>query len=50
MTFRTEAYNLFNNVNFGNPGTTLTTAQSFGKISATTTGARFMQMALRYDF
>jgi hypothetical protein len=53
--FRAEAYNLFNNVNFGNPGTSIATASSFGKISSTigpnaSGGARVMQMALRFEF
>jgi hypothetical protein len=53
--FRAEAYNLFNNVNFGNPGLSIATASSFGKFSSTigpngSGGARLMQMALRFDF
>jgi hypothetical protein len=55
LKFRAEAYNLFNNVNFGNPGVSIATASSFGKISSTigpnaSGGARVMQMALRFDF
>jgi hypothetical protein len=56
VSFRAEAYNLFNNANFANPGMTLTnysadqTRNTFGKISATVGGARIMQVALRYDF
>lgn len=43
-------YNTFNNSNFGNPGASVVTPQSFGRISATVGNARIMQMALRYDF
>jgi hypothetical protein len=50
VSFRAEAYNLFNNVNFANPGASIATPASFGKISATVGNARIMQMALRYDF
>jgi len=50
LTFRAEVYNLFNNVNFGNPGTNLTVPASFGRISGTVGSQRIMQMALRYDF
>src|SRR5712692_1739951 len=50
ITFRAEAYNLFNNVNFGMPGLSLVTPQSFGRISGTVGNARIMQAALRYDF
>jgi hypothetical protein len=55
VTFRAEGYNLFNNANFGGPGTNITTPATFGKISSTLGatgggGARVFQMALRYDF
>lgn len=49
-TFRVEAYDVFNNVNFANPSATLTTPATFGKISGDYNGARTMQMALRLDF
>jgi hypothetical protein len=49
VTFRAEAYNLFNNVNFANPGLNLT-SPTFGKISSDYNGARTMQLALRFDF
>ena len=49
VTFRAEAYNLFNNVNFQVPTATLTSG-TFGKISTNYNGARIMQLALRYDF
>ncbi len=49
VTFRAEAYNVFNNVNFTGLSTNLDTPVSFGRFSSTT-AARIMQLALRYDF
>ncbi len=50
ISFRAEVYNLFNNVNFGEPGANLVTTASFGKLSGTVGNPRIMQLALRYDF
>ena len=56
VTFRAEAYNLFNTVNFSAPGVNLQTPATFGIISSTPTGAsnqsgaRILQAALRFDF
>lgn len=50
VTFRWEMYNMFNNVNFGAPGSTITTPQNVGRISGTVGQPRIMQAALRYDF
>jgi outer membrane receptor protein involved in Fe transport len=56
LTFRAEAYNLFNTVNFNPPSVNLQTPQTFGIISSTPTGAsnqsgaRILQGALRLDF
>ena len=55
LKFRAEAYNTLNNANFGNPGVSIATPASFGKISSTigpngSGGARIMQMALRFEF
>ena len=56
LTFRAEAYNLLNWVNFNPPSVNLQTPQSFGQISSTPTGAsnqsgaRILQGALRLDF
>ncbi|HEY6392569.1 MAG TPA: TonB-dependent receptor [Bryobacteraceae bacterium] len=56
VTFRGEAYNLFNTVNFNPPSVNLQTPQTFGVISSTPTGAanqsgaRILQGALRLDF
>jgi hypothetical protein len=56
VTFRAEAYNLLNTVNFLAPGLNLQTPATFGTISGTPTGAanqsgaRILQGALRFDF
>ena len=34
LQFRAEFFNLFNTVNFNNPGTTVNTAATFGRITA----------------
>lgn len=55
-TFRAEAYNLLNTVNFSAPSVNLQTPTTFGIISSTPTGAanqsgaRILQGALRFDF
>ena len=51
ITFRAEAYNLINNVDFANPGVNLGgNAVAFGKISSVVNNPRIVQMALRFDF
>jgi hypothetical protein len=50
ISFRAEAYNLFNSVNFDAPNASLATLPSFGKISATVGSPRVLQAALRFDF
>jgi Carboxypeptidase regulatory-like domain len=50
VTFRIEGYNIFNNVNFGNPSVSLTSPQTFGKLTSIVGSPRIFQMALRYDF
>jgi hypothetical protein len=50
VSFRAEAYNLFNNVSFDAPNANLATPGSFGKIANTVGNARILQMAVRYDF
>ena len=51
LTFRAEAYNLLNNVDFANPGVNLGgNAAAFGKISAVVNNPRIVQLALRFDF
>ena len=51
LTFRLEAYNLPNNVDFANPGVNFGgNASAFGKISAVVNNPRIVQLALRFDF
>ena len=56
ITFRAEAYNVFNHPNFGNPAAVITTPSTFGKISTdfgpggSGSSGRILQGALRYDF
>jgi hypothetical protein len=50
ISFRAEAYNLLNNVNFGQPNDNLLTKTSFGKLSSTVGNPRVLQLALRYEF
>jgi hypothetical protein len=49
LQFRGEVFNVFNNVNLANPGSTLGTA-TYGKITATSGDPRIVQFALRYAF
>ncbi len=56
VTFRAEAYDLLNTVNFSAPGVNIQTPATFGIISSTPngasnqSGARILQGALRFDF
>jgi Carboxypeptidase regulatory-like domain/TonB dependent receptor len=50
LTFRAEAYNLFNNVDFANPSLALSSPATFGKISGVVNNPRLLQAALRFDF
>jgi hypothetical protein len=52
LSFRAEAFNAFNNVQWGTPSNSLATPSTFGEISAYATGAapRVLQMALRLSF
>jgi hypothetical protein len=50
LSFRAEAYNVFNHPCFGTPSASLDSPASFGRISSTQTSARYLQLALRYDF
>lgn len=47
--FRAEFFNLFNNVEFKNPNTTITDSANFGKISRTY-DPRIGQFALKLHF
>jgi Carboxypeptidase regulatory-like domain len=49
VTFRAEAFNAFNNVNFSNPSLSLQAPGTFGEFQAVADG-RVMQFALRYEF
>jgi len=49
VSFRAEAYNLFNNVNFAAPDSNMSD-KTFGRISETLGNPRFLQLAVRYDF
>jgi Carboxypeptidase regulatory-like domain len=52
ITFRAEAFNVFNNVEWGPPNLSLATPTTFGEITSYAYGAapRVMQMALRFAF
>jgi hypothetical protein len=54
LTFRAEAYNVFNHVNFSGFGTSFLTPATYGKFSSDQggqgVGSRNLQLALRYDF
>jgi len=49
VEFRSEFFNLFNNVNFANP-INVASSGNFGQIVATSTGPRVIQFALKYTF
>jgi hypothetical protein len=49
VSFRAEAYNLFNNVNFALPDASLSTT-TFGQIAEIVGNPRYLQLALRYEF
>jgi len=52
LSFRAEAFNAFNNVEWGTPSTSLANPTTFGEITGYATGAapRVMQLALRLSF
>ena len=56
LEFRTEIYNLFNRVQFENPGNTFTNLGTFGQSTSQvgrpdgTSGARQIQLALKLHF
>jgi len=52
LTFRAEAFNLFNRVQFGKPDQTVTTAANpqFGRVTTQVNQPRLIQLALRLSF
>jgi hypothetical protein len=52
VNFRAEAFNIFNNVEWGTPSTSLANSATFGEITGYAAGAapRVMQFALRVEF
>jgi hypothetical protein len=49
IQFRAEFFNVFNRVNFNNPGTTVTSTAGFGRITAAQ-DPRIMQFGLKFGF
>ncbi len=50
LEFRAEAFNVFNNVNFGQPAANLASPSTFGVISTTVSNPRILQLALKLRF
>jgi hypothetical protein len=50
LQFRTDAFNVFNNVSWGNPATAFNVPSTFGLISSQANSPRVLQVALRYEF
>jgi Carboxypeptidase regulatory-like domain len=50
LHFRAEAFNIFNHPQFGNPGTSLSSTSSLGRITSTVNNNRILQVALRLTF
>jgi len=50
IQFRTDAINVFNHVNFSNPGANLTVPATFGNITSDVNGPRVLQLGFRYLF
>jgi hypothetical protein len=48
--FRTEFFNLFNFVNFANPGNNILVPATFGRITSTSSGPRVIQFAFKLNF
>jgi len=49
LQFRTEFFNIFNRVQFGNPGSTYGSAQ-FGQVSSQSNNPRLVQLSMRLNF
>lgn len=50
LQFRADAFNVFNNVSFAAPGTSINSPNSFGVITSQENSPRVLQVALRYEF
>ncbi len=50
LEFRTEFFNVFNTPQFSNPGTSVSSAATFGVISSTSVNPRIIQFALKLNF
>ncbi|MFQ5740251.1 MAG: TonB-dependent receptor plug, partial [Acidobacteriota bacterium] len=50
IEFRAEFFNIFNTVNFANPGTNIASPLTFGIITSTSSSPRIIQFALKYSF
>ena len=48
--FRTEFFNIFNWTNFANPNNNIAVPATFGRITATTSGPRVIQVAFKLSF
>lgn len=48
--FRTEFFNIFNFVNFANPGNNILVPATFGRITSTSSGPRVIQFAFKLNF
>jgi hypothetical protein len=48
--FRTEFFNIFNFVNFANPGNNILVPSTFGRITSTSSGPRVIQFAFKLNF
>jgi hypothetical protein len=50
LEFRAEAFNVTNSLRRGNPGTTYSSANTFGLINSSVGGPRILQFAVKYVF
>ena len=50
LTLRWDAFNLFNQTNFGLPNRNVADGPTFGTISSLSGDARIMQLAIRFTF
>lgn len=48
--FRTEFFNVFNFVNYANPGNNVLVPATFGRITSTSAGPRVIQFAFKLNF